>query len=194
MEKKQEVEYRAFIAVKIFKTLLNKARKFKNFRGQLIIRDTYFCPKRAKNFRDIEMNRVGSYSLRLRQKVENGKERVTLNIKVIRKTGDHNAWLEHEVFLSSYKETKTILEAIGFKVFFELKKSRFSFKENGINVHLEDIRNFQPAIEVEIITSENKTEAAKRKLLDYLAQNHIQKKAIVKKSITNLLMHRRAFF
>lgn len=196
MEKKHEVEYRALIDIKTFKTLFNIGKKkySKSFRGPLIIQDAYFCPQHVKKFKEVEMNEVGSYSLRLRREIENGKESIALNTKIIKNIGDHNAWLEREVTVSSYEECKEILKAIGFKIFFELKKSRYSFQDQEINVCLEDIENFQSAVEIEIITSENKTEEAKIKLLDYLKENNIKKENIVKKSITNLLMREKASF
>lgn len=196
IKEKHEVEYRALIDIKTFKTLFNKGKKkySKSFRGPLIIQDAYFCPQHVKKFQEVEMDEVGSYSLRLRREIENGKESIALNTKIIKNIGDHNAWLEREVTVSSYEECKEILKAVGFKIFFELKKSRYSFQDQEINVCLEDIENFQPAIEIEIITSENKTEEAKVKLLDYLKENNIKKENIVKKSITNLLMREKASF
>lgn len=196
MEKKHEVEYRALITAKTFKALLNRGKKecAQSFQGPLMIQDTYFCPRHIKDFHEVEMNEVGSYSLRLRREIENGKTAVTLNAKIIKNAGDHNAWLEHEFNLSSYEECKKILESIGFKAFFELKKNRYTFQDGEIHICLEGIDDFQAAIEIEIITSEDKTEEAKKKLLDYLAQNQIKKDAIIKKSITNMLMRQRASF
>lgn len=196
MDKKHEVEYRALIEIKTFENLLNdgKSKFAESFHGPLIIHDTYFCQKNVKSFNEVEMDKVDSYSLRLRREIKNNITTVTLNTKTIKKEGDHNAWLENEVGVSSYEECKKILETIGFKIFFELKKKRFSFQDGEINVYLEDIDDFQPAIEVEILTSFDGTEKAKRKLLDYFNQNNIEQKAILEKSITNLLMRKKASF
>ena len=168
MEKKYEVEYRALINIETFKKLLKKGKKeySESFHGPLIIQDAYFCPQSVKKFKEVEMEEVGSYSLRLRREIKSEKENVTLNTKIIKQKGDHNAWLEHEVIISSYKECEKILKAMGFKIFFEFKKTRYSFKENEIHVCLEDIDNFQPIIEIEILTSKSKTELAKKKLLE----------------------------
>lgn len=196
MDKKHEVEYRALITPEVFKTVFDRGQKeyAKSFCGPLTIQDAYFCPQHVKDFSEVEMDEVGSYSLRLRREIKEGKTTVTLNTKVIRNTGDHNAWLEHEVSLSSYEEGKLILESIGFKKFFEFKKNRYSFNDEEINVCLEEIEDFQPTIEIEILTTEDKTEEAKKKLLDYFAKNQIKKDSIVKKSITNMLMRERASF
>jgi predicted adenylyl cyclase CyaB len=196
MEKKYEVEHRALINIKTFKKLLNKGKNeySKSFHGPLIIEDAYFCRKSVKKFKEVEMEEVGSYSLRLRREIEKGKKKIILNTKIISKKGDHNAWLEHEINVSSYEETQTILEDIGFKIFFELKKTRYSFTEGEINICLEDIANFQPAIEIEIITSKGKTILAKKKLLNYFTKNNIEQKSIVKKSITNILMREKSYF
>ena len=196
MKNKHEVEYRALISEEIFKRLLDKGKKEckKSFHGPLKIQDNYFCPKHVKTFKEVEMDDVGSYSLRLRREVKDKKTSISLNTKIIKKVGDHNAWLEHEANLSSYEEGKMILEAIGFKSFFEFIKKRYSFNDKSIHVCLEDIENFQPAIEIEIMTTEDNTENAKKTLLDYLSKNGIEKDSIVKKSITNILMHERARF
>ncbi len=196
MDKNHEVEYRALINSETFQDLLNKGKKefASNFLGPLIIKDAYFCPKQVKDFKEVEMDEVGSYSLRVRSEAKNDQHVVTLNTKTIKNEGDHNAWLENEIDISSYDECIKILETIGFKMFFELKKKRFSFKDGEINVCLEDIENFQPAVEIEILTSSDKTEEAKNKLLNYFAENNIAKESIVKKSITNMLMKEQARF
>lgn len=196
MDKKYEVEYRALISAETFKKIFDKGKKeySKSFHGPLTIQDTYFCPQYVKKFKEVEMDKVGSYSLRLRREIKNGKENITLNTKIIKNKSDHNAWLEHEITISSYEEARAILTAIGFKIFFELKKNRYSFNDGEIHVCLEDIDNFQPAIEIEILTFENKTEQAKNKLLDYFKQNNIEQKAVIKKSITNLIMREKASF
>lgn len=194
MKENHEVEYRALINSEIFSALLNKGKQSKYFQGPLIIRDDYFCPRSVKNFKEIEMDKVGSYSLRLREETRCDNAVSTMNVKIIRKNGDHNAWLEHEVIVSSRDECEKILESIGFKKFFKLVKKRYFFSDKGINIFLEDIEEFQPAIEVEIITSEDKIDKAKDKLLKYFDQNNIQRDAIVKKSITNMLMRQRSVF
>lgn len=196
MDKKHEVEYRALIKIETFEKLLNNGKRefTESFRGPLVIHDAYFCQQHVKDFNEVEMNEIGSYSLRLRREIKNDTTTVTLNTKTIKKEGDHNAWLENEVDVSSYDECKKILETIGFKIFFELKKKRFSFQDGEINICLEDIDDFQPAIEVEILTSFSGTEEAKKKLLDYLTSNNIGQEAIVKKSITNILMRKKASF
>lgn len=196
MQRNHEVEYRALLDKKIFNNFINIGRKSypNSFKGPLIIRDAYLCSKHVQNFQEIEMDKIGSYSLRLRQEITNNKSVITLNTKIIQNAGDHNAWLEYEVDVSSYVECKKILETIGFKIFFEIKKRRYSFQDGEIHVFLEDIENFQPAIEIEILTSANKAEIAKQKLLKYFESHSIGKDAIVKKSITNTLMKEWASF
>lgn len=196
MDEKHEVEYRALITLEVFEKLINKGKNEfpESFKGPLIIHDAYFCQKNIKDFHEVEMDKIGSYSLRLRREIKNETTTITINTKTIRNEGDHNAWLENEVNISSFEECKKILETIGFKIFFELKKNRFSFQDGEISVCLEDIDGFRPAIEVEIITSPDKTIEAKNKLLDYFFKNQIEKKAIVEKSITNFLMRKKASF
>lgn len=196
MKQKHEVEYRALLDREIFQTLMEHGKKKfqESFKGHITIQDTYFCLRSVKDFQEVEMNNVGSYSLRLRKETNGNKTSITLNTKTIQNAGDHNAWLEHEVSVSSYEECRSILETIGFKAFFDLKKRRYSFQDGEIQVCLEDIENFQPAIEIEILTSADKTEEAKKKLLNYFHKHHINNENVVKKSITNILMRERASF
>lgn len=196
MNKDHEVEFRALIDRTTFDTLLAKGRaqSTNTLKGPLTLIDAYFCASSVTTFKEIEMDRVGSYSLRLRTERANGSETSSLNTKVIQSEGDHNAWLEHEVDISSFDEGEKILKAIGFKKFFELRKERYSFMDGDVHVCLEDIADFQPAIEVEIMTTKDATDAAKKQLLSYLAQNGIGEDKIAKKSITNILMRDRAKF
>ncbi len=191
-----EVEYRALLSTDTYTNILNLAKsKFSgSLRGPQKIEDAYFCRDDVKCFNEIEMNNVGSYSLRLRRDTVDNKTSATLNVKVITNKGDHNSWLEHEATVSSFEECEKIIKILGFKIFFAYKKNRFTFTDGEIQVCLEDIENFQPAIEVEIITSKEESENAKTKLLDYLESNGISNSSIVNKSITNMLMRERASF
>ena len=196
MHKDHEVEFRALIDRATFDALLAKGRAqaTKTFKGPLTLIDAYYCAQSVTTFKEIEMDRVGSYSLRLRTERANGSESSSLNTKVIQSEGDHNAWLEHEVSVSSFDEGEKILKAIGFKKFFELRKERYSFNDGDVHVCLEDIADFQPAIEVEIMTTQDATDQAKKDLIAYLSRNGIGQDKIVKKSVTNLLMRERAKF
>ena len=196
MNKKHEVEFRALLTDEMFKYFLERGKNISksNIENPIIIEDAYFCPQKVQSFSEIEMDEIGSYSLRLRRETKKDKTDISMNTKIIQNVGDHNAWLEHEVIVSSFEETRRILEAIGFKCFFEFKKRRYSFHDGEINVCLEDIDKFQPAIEIEILATEDKTAEAKQTLLDYLGSNNVPNDAIIKKSITNILMKKLAKF
>lgn len=160
--------------------------------------DIYFCPKEYKSFRDIEMHSVGSYSLRLRsKKTEEGSILTDMNVKVITAEGDHNAWDEHEAVISSLKEGKAILEAIGFKSYFTVRKKRRSYQISSAKnmiVIVEDIEDFGPIVEIEILSSPSEVNKSKQEIHNFLASIGIKKDQIVKKSITNLLMNKLASF
>jgi len=194
MEKTREVEFRALLTQEIFDTMLRKATETKLDVTHVTMEDAYFCPSLVKEFKEIEMDHPGSYSLRLRREINEGVEHSSLNTKIIVNAGDHNAWREHETEVSSYENTKKIIEAIGFKSFFILKKDRYSFENQGVHVCLENIFDFQPVIEVEIMTTDNDVDIAKEHLIAYLENNGIKKEMIVPKSITNILMKQKASF
>lgn len=196
MEKNIEVEYRALISGAVFEQLFEQGKTVyaESFSGPLYLKDAYFCPTTVKEFKEVEMDTVGSYSLRLREEKNAGVTKVNLNTKIITSYGDHNAWEEHETDVASYDESAAILKAIGFKTFFTLEKERYTYAHDEILVCLEKVKDFQSIIEVEIITTEDKKNDAKEKLLAFLASYGIGAESIVTKSVTNLLMKEKAVF
>ena len=164
------------------------------FVSKQMIRDAYYCDKDAKDFGDVEMNEVGSFGLRLREKVIDGKKDIELNIKVITSHGDHHAWEEHETKVDSFAETDEILKALGHKVFFELKKVRSLYKVDNIEIALEDIEDFGSALELEIITTKDDADVAKQTLEKLLNTMGVESHKIVPKSITNILMKQKSRF
>lgn len=124
-EKNVEVEIRARISdIDLFRDTLEKYGA--EFITSIHIYDVYFCKKIITNIQDVEMDEVGSYSLRIRKIIEdNKKESVTLNTKSIISHGDHNAWEEHEVSVDDFIEMTKILYMTEFKPFFNLEKTRY---------------------------------------------------------------------
>jgi predicted adenylyl cyclase CyaB len=188
-----EVEIRALVPdfEDLRKRLLAKEAKY---HGESYLHDIYFCPQTVNSLKEVEMDQVGSYSLRLRkEKNENDDIRFYLNTKTITNHGDHNAWEEHEVVLSDFEEMTEILKNIGFKPFFELEKSRFHYQYSDFNIFLDDIKNFGTCIELEKIVSPGEETKAKADILDFLKSIGIDEKQLVPKSVTNMVMKARAF-
>jgi len=196
MKKNHEVEYRALLTPKVYLNLLEigKKKHALNINDPIIIEDSYYCSKEVTSFKEVEMDTVGSYSFRLRKEIKNNKEISKLNTKIITTLGDHNAWREHETDVSSHDECDKILKSIGFKRFFTFKKKRYTYYVKDILVCLEDIKGFGPIIEVEIITTKEKEKDAKKKLITFLKSHNIKREDIVKKSVTNMLMKKKASF
>ncbi len=196
MIENHEVECRALIDTNTFDRFFQNGQKnfSTSFQGPITIEDAYFCPKNAISFEEIEMDKVGSYGLRLRREITDGSTKITLNTKALTKDKDHRSGVEHEMIVDSFEECKRILELIGFKVFFTLQKNRSSYRDGEVTVCLENIKDFQPVIEIEIITSEDKIAEAQEKLLAFLATHKIPETAIAPKSVTNMLMKERSVF
>ena len=95
-DKTQEVEKRALLKESEY---LEISKKLEGLGAELTkkvnIKDIYFCPVNVASFAEIEMDSIGSYSLRLREQKNGNDEEVTLNVKVITQEGDHNSWAEH---------------------------------------------------------------------------------------------------
>ncbi len=163
--------------------------------GVSSIHDIYFCEKNVKSLDEVEMHEIGSYSLRLRKKTKNGVVESTVNTKSILSEGDHFGWEEHETDIEDFDEMRSILTAIGFKVFFELEKDRtvFEYHEN-IEINLENITNFGTGIEIEIMCSKDEIQQSKEKILELLEKIGVKKEMLVEKSITNIIMKERAKF
>lgn len=164
------------------------------YHGEYYLHDIYFCQKRCTRLEEVEMNEVGSYGLRLRKSKDyDGKKETSLNSKTITKKGDHNAWEEHEVTVSDFAETAKILMLTEFKPFFELEKTRHHYSLDGLDIFVEDIKDFGYCVEVEKMTTSGKEDEAKNQILTLLNKLGIDKDNIVPKSITNLIMKERAF-
>jgi predicted adenylyl cyclase CyaB len=156
--------------------------------------DAYFCKKSVKSFSEVEMDEVGSYSLRLRKRTIKNRESVELNIKAITKERDHSAWDEYEVEIGSFDEMKQILEVIGYKNFFDLIKTRYVFKKDNLTMLVEDIEGLGLALEAEIITDKDSAEASLDKIYSTISSLGFDPSKKVHKSITNLLMKKQSKF
>lgn len=186
-----EIEIRAFVkSLELIESNLIEL-KAKKLKQQHII-DYWFCPKNFTRFNQIQMNKPGSYSLRIRQLKQNGKEYLELNTKALETEEDHNVFIEHETAIDDIEETRKILEIIGFKIYCVLEKRRTVYKKGNMLINLEDIKAFNPAVEIEIISDEE-TDAHKKTITKTLKQLGIKEKDIIKTSITNLFMKKYAF-
>ena len=195
MKNNQNIEVEIRALVPDFENLRQELlAKKAEYRGESYLHDIYFCPKAVKSLEEVEMNQVGSYSLRLRkEKNENGEISLYLNTKTITNQGDHNAWEEHEATINDFEEMVEILKNIGFKSFFVLEKSRFHYQYSGLGVFLDDIKDFGACIELEKIVSLGEESEAKATIINFLQSIGIDEKQLVPKSVTNMVMKARAF-
>ena len=193
MEKNIEVELRALVkdANDFQEKLKEKGAVYQN---SSYLCDIYFCEKNASSVEDVEMDEVGSYSLRLRVARKHEKEEITVNTKTITNKGDHNAWEEHEVIVNSFNEAAKILSMTEFKPFFKLEKHRHTYAINGMEILVEDITDFGGAIEVEILCAPGEEGECKEKIRNLLITDlGLNESDIVPKSVTNIIMKQRAF-
>lgn len=184
-----EIERRAF--VDSFSELRQKLVElgFEKEEEKEIV-DRYFCREDVDSVEGVAMDEPGSYGLRTRKTPEM-KE---LNCKVIENHGDHNAFIEHETHVSDIGETRQILEAVGFKQFVKIDKTReiYRHEDEQAEVNIEDIKNFPPVIELETIADEN-VEEKKQRQMELLDEIGIEEDDIIEKSITLLYIQENAF-
>jgi len=193
MEKNIEVELRALVEDPngFQEKLKQKGAEYKN---SSYLKDVYFCDKKATSVADVEMDKVGSYSLRLRVSRKGDEEVVSLNTKTITTEGDHNAWEEHEVKINNFREAALILSKTEFKPFFELEKHRHTYQFDGMEILVEEITDFGGAIEVEIMCTSGEEDVSKAKIRTLLINElGLNESEIVPKSVTNIIMKQRAF-
>lgn len=156
--------------------------------------DHYLCSRHVRDFAEIEMDRVGSYSFRVRRQTEGGQEKATVNAKVITTQGDHSAWDEHEITVDSFENTQALLAGIGYKTYFTLDKRRWEYRLGDVGVFLEKIADFGWAVELEILAPASLAAEMKKKLEVLLTEFGVQPDQVSTKSITNQLMRQRARF
>ena len=193
MKKNIEVEFRALVKdIEEFQKKLTGLGA--EYKSSSYLCDIYFCEKETVSVEDLELDKVGSYSLRLRVTRKDDKEIVTINTKTITNEGDHNAWKENEIIVNSSKEAAKIMSTMGFKPSFKLEKNRHRYIFNDMEVLVEDITDFGGAVEVEIMCSPGKEDVSKTKIKKLLISDlGLSKSDIVPKSVTNMIMRQRAF-
>ncbi|WP_394970365.1 class IV adenylate cyclase [uncultured Croceitalea sp.] len=192
--KNQEVEIRALLPDKdenfhdeLIQTGASKI-------GESILEDWYYCPNHVTDFSEIEMKEIGTYSLRIRKSTGFISDEGELNVKIISRYDDHSSWEEQEVKVSSVEEMKKILRSIGFKKYFEIRKERTDYILGELNISVEKIKGLGYAIEVEIMTTREKSSEAKNKIRKFLSRLNINPDNAVPKSITNILMRKLSKF
>ncbi len=189
----QEVEIRALLSKFEYKSVMEKLESV-DFKGEISITDIYFCPNNVVSFDEINMDKIGSYSLRLRKQIENGSVENTINTKIITQKGDHNSWGERETSIGSVDKLGSILRAIGFKPFCTVSKIRRIYEFGDAEVMIENIKDFGFGIEIEILTDKENAELAKVKIFDIMKKLEINESNIVPKSITKIIMRKQSKF
>ncbi|MFH1770291.1 MAG: CYTH domain-containing protein [archaeon] len=183
-----EIEIRSF--VKDFGYLKHQLDKLKAKKiDETEIEDQWFCKKNIHSYKETKMNKVGSIGLRIR--LQKGRP-AELNVKTIVSKKDHQVFDEEEIVIEDAGNMRSILESLDFKVFCVLKKNRETYQFENMKINLEDIDNFPPCVEIEILDTKNFNKNRKKihKILDQLG---LDKKDRITTSITSLYMEKFAF-
>ena len=180
----------------IFKKLVGIEAEYKGY--QKII-DTYYCPLRTTSFSDLEMNEVGSFSLRLRKITnQDNTSAYEWNIKQIVKKYDHSSWAEYETTVDSYDNADRMIKIMGNKPFITIEKIRHihTLNKNGQEYKLlvEDIKNYGSILEIETFPTLNNVNNSKRDMHELLSSLEIEENQIVPKSVTNIIMREHSQF
>lgn len=193
-KKSQEVELRVLLTPEQRGAILKQLEGAGAcFAGKETMVDLYYCPKGVTSFSQIAMDAVGSFSLRVRQTVQDGVATVQINTKTITTYGDHHAWQEHELTVDSFAEAQKLLQLLGYKVFCRIEKERARFRVDQMAIDqmticIDDIRDFGCALEIEIMATEETAHQAKETIKQFLACLGIGREQILPKSVTYLIM------
>jgi predicted adenylyl cyclase CyaB len=161
--------------------------------GIRTIHDIYYCDNKCQTVEDAEMNKVGSFSVRIRKETKNDATTITYNRKIITCEGDHNSWIQKEEERGDFESAMGEMLEKGYKFFFSLDKEREVFCYEDMKICLEDIVDFGLGIEIEIMSTKKEARNAKKRIRALISALDISEQDIVPKSITNIIMHQRAF-
>lgn len=162
--------------------------------------DVYYCPQTITSFNQIEMDAVGSYSLRLRRvKNKNGMSKIEWNIKQLTEQGDHTAWAEYEVKIPNFDTVDQMIKIMGFKPYVTIEKTRYVYSMTGVNKQgysflIDDIQDFGPILEVESFSTRDNVKASKNFIFNFMSSIGITQEQIAPKSVTNMIMRQRSKF
>jgi len=187
-----EIELRAYLKSKE-KTVKNLQEMGAKLQETERLIDYWLCKKEYNRFEQIAQDAVGSYGLRVRQQ-KKGKttEYIEINCKVLEKQNDHQAFHEYCTEIADAKQALAIFRSIGFKVFCTINKVRTVYQLGNCLINLEDIKDFPPTIELEIIDSQN-IDQHKKFLNDLMLGLGIEQQSVIQKSITYEYMKKYAF-
>lgn len=187
-----EIELRFF--VESFDTILGYLSHHSSTLNKKIrLVDDWYCPKTASSFQDVEMNKIGTFGLRLRT-IDNldGVVNYEICCKTMVETEDHGLFREYESRLSSLSDAEHILSVIGFKRFCRLEKIRKQYYLGDVQINLEDITNFGKAVELEFISDD--VDYGRQKLRTITDALNISPNDIISTSITNRYLQKFATF
>jgi predicted adenylyl cyclase CyaB len=186
-----EIEKKAFISnLKEFKSTISNLGAIKLKNTHVI--DYWFCKKEFTKFEQVEQNAQGSYLLRVRKIITPLKTEWELNSAILDKEGDHNSVGEIKTKIFDGEATLKILESMGLKVFCTLDKEREIYSLKNITINIDNIKNFKPSVELEILADKNILDK-KEKLDNLVIKLKLKKEDLIDKSITSLYIKEFSF-
>lgn len=120
--------------------------------------DHWFIPKNITNLNEHDKwyNIQRGVAIRIR---ENDVNSVLLETKQLVVSKDHTSFFENSIQVNSYENAKKILLALDKKEFLTIDKKRTIFKLDLFEIVIDEIRNFDSVLEIEIKNVDNKADA-----------------------------------
>ncbi|OGC47955.1 hypothetical protein A2713_02400 [candidate division WWE3 bacterium RIFCSPHIGHO2_01_FULL_35_17] len=134
-----------------------------NYHGHII--DHWFIPNHIKNREDhdIWFNKKRGTGIRIREQDNGytGKITTSLEAKKLTSAMNHNTFLESEISVENYQQTRDFLELLDRKEFITIDKDRVIYKIENFKIVIDDIKNFRVGVEIEIENASTRDEAIK---------------------------------
>jgi len=166
------------------------------YHGHVI--DHWFVPNEIKNMEEKSSwyDTTKGYGLRIREQDNGytGKFSTTLEVKSLVVPFQHDTCLEHEINVANYEETKKLLILMNKKEMTTLDKDRLVYAYLDYKIVIDDIKNFQTGVEIELMSSKDReVELPRLRRLATKIGLDI-KNEITQKSVTFLYMQEYARF
>jgi predicted adenylyl cyclase CyaB len=159
------------------------------------LKDYWFCPKTAKNFKEASIDKTG-FALRIRETkdIYSGKTNSSLECKTLADGKTHSLCHEHEIGLLNAAEMRLILSDIGLKEFLAVEKRRVVYLYKGVKFCFDSIKGVGEGLEIEVNTKRGNETEAHKKLFNLALSLGIRKEEILKKSLTYIAMQKLSRF
>mgnify|MGYP001604836974 FL=1 len=151
-----EIEYRFLTKDrnKIEQRLLIRGAKV-IYQGHVV--DHWFVPKEIKSLAEknewFDSGRGFGVRIREQDNSYTGKVQTSLEVKRLVTPYEHNTCIETEVTGGDFQSLSSLLNLMNLKKFAVLEKDRLVYRLEGLNIVIDDIKDFKVVVEIECVSN-----------------------------------------